>query len=118
MHYEGHTTSAPCHACQYVHVGTQVLALMPRTWKLPRYRHASYADQYSLPERPLPARSEDDEFRDPPDIRFPNQWENTRSALDIDLARLVRASPGMAPRPSAELPDAQRPTWPTGGKKQ
>ena len=28
------------------------LALMPRTWKLPRYRHASYADQFSQPEEP------------------------------------------------------------------
>jgi small subunit ribosomal protein S18 len=76
------------------------LALMPRTWKLPRYRHASYADQYSLPERPPPPRPDDDEFRDAPDIRFPNQRENARgSALEIDLSRLVRASAGLKPRP-------------------
>ena len=26
---------------------SHVLALLPKTWKLPRYRHASYADQYA-----------------------------------------------------------------------
>lgn len=78
------------------------LALMPRTWKLPRYRHASYADQYSLPERPPAQRPDDDEFRDPPDIRFPNQWERARS-LDIDLTKLVRAGAGMKPQGKGKL---------------
>ena len=97
----------------------QVLALMPRTWKLPRYRHASYADQYSLPERPPPNRLEDDEFRDPPDIRFPNQWDDRRGPHSMDITRLIRPSPGMAPRPAAntdaaaEKPSGGKvPTWP------
>lgn len=70
------------------------LALLPRTWKLPKYRHASYADQYSKPELRTEDRS-DDEFRDPPDIRYPGRFEKTRGALDIDLSNLSRASPGM-----------------------
>ena len=94
----------------------QNLALMPKTWKLPRYRHASYADQFSMPERPpSTSRSDDDEFRDPPDIRFPNQWESTRNPLDLDLSRLVRAAAGTAPRPAAKAPGAgspDAPTWP------
>lgn len=96
---------------------SQVLALMPRSWKLPRYRHSSYADQYSLPERPPPTRNEDDEFRDAPDIRFPNQWENKRVPLEIDLTRLVRASPGLPPRPATTPPDAhaKKPSWPSKG---
>ena len=113
---------------------SHVLALLPKTWKLPRYRHASYADQYatheptaapsqlrtacaslltpdplllkfgrfSLPEKAPPVRSDDDDFRDPPDIRFPNVWESSRSPLEVDLSRLVRASPGLAPRPKAK----------------
>ena len=76
-----------------------VLALLPRTWKLPKYRHVSYADQYSRPERDR-ARAEDDEFRDAPDIRFPNQWDRKRGVLDIDLTRLARTSRSMPP-PSA-----------------
>ena len=76
----------------------QVLALMPKTWKLPRYRHSSYADQNSLPERPPPPRSDDDEFRDPPDIRFPNQWEKKGAVLDRDLSSLVRSSLKLPPR--------------------
>lgn len=91
----------------------QQLALMPKTWKLPRYRHASYTDQYSMPERPPPQRSEDDEFRDAPDIRFPNQWEDTRNPLDLDLARLVRAAQGTSPRPPASSPGGSSDTWPT-----
>jgi len=79
------------------------LALLPRTWKLPKYRHASYADQYSRPERPAAATAPDDEFRDPPDVRYPNQWERTRGALDIDLSRLSRASPGLAPNKAKPL---------------
>jgi small subunit ribosomal protein S18 len=75
----------------------QELALMPKTWKLPKYRHASYADQYSLPERPPPPRSEDDEFRDPPDIRYPNQWDKARhSSLNRDVSKLIRLK--LAPR--------------------
>ena len=75
------------------------LALMPRTWKLPRYRHASYADQFSQPEEPPRARRDDDEFRDPPDIRFPNQWEQKRGgAFAQDLVKAVRESAGLPPR--------------------
>ena len=77
------------------------LALLPRTWKLPKYRHASYADQYSKPERRDVTMSSDDQFRDPPDLRFPNQWERTRGALDIDLSRLSRSTKGI-PRQDAK----------------
>ena len=72
---------------------SQILALMPKTWKLPQFRHASYADQFSLPAQPPRARGEDDEFRDPPDIRFPNRWDKkpaTTSALDKTLSAFVR----------------------------
>ena len=102
----------------------QVLALMPRTWKLPRYRHASYADQYSLPERPPPNRLEDDEFRDPPDIRFPNSWPSKSNTMEMfDITKLVRNSPGVAPRAETTPLDASSkrttmsPTWPLPGEK-
>ena len=58
-----------------------------------RYRHASYADQFSQPERPPPRRRDDDEFRDPPDIRFPNRWDKDtkkNSALTQDIVKAVR----------------------------
>ena len=58
--------------------------------------------RFSLPEKAPPVRSDDDDFRDPPDIRFPNVWESSRSPLEVDLSRLVRASPGLAPRPKAK----------------
>jgi len=71
-----------------------MLALLPRTWKHPKYRHASYADQYSKPEMAVQPRAELDEFRDPPDIRFPNRDRN-RGALKVDVSRLARTSPGL-----------------------
>lgn len=80
----------------------QILALMPKTWKQPKYRHATYADQYSLPERPPPPRSEDDEFRDPPDIRYPNQWDKARQGIDRDLSKLVRHTLNLSPRSGGE----------------
>ena len=52
----------------------QILALMPKTWKLPQYMHASYADEYSRPERPV-RPPEDADFEDPPDPRFPGQLD-------------------------------------------
>ena len=95
--------------------------LMPKTWKLPRYRHASYADQYSRPERLPPSRAEDDEFRDPPDIRFPNQWERKTRADDLDLTKIVRSSPGLPPRPNIAPPEGgpggSRSTWPAKGSR-
>ena len=78
------------------------LALMPKTWKLPRYRHASYADQYSQPDK-SPYVSPDPAFRDPPDIRFPNQWEKKRDAYSHDFSRLVRSGSGLAPNPAGSL---------------
>jgi len=67
---------------------SQQLALLPKTWKHPKFRHATYADQISQPER-NPQVREDDEFRDPPDIRFPNQWEKKRPQFEYDLSFLV-----------------------------
>ena len=63
----------------------QVLALMPKTWKLPQYMHASYADEYSRPERPV-RPPEDADFEDPPDPRFPGQLDGR--ARDFDRAPL------------------------------
>jgi len=71
-----------------------MLALLPRSWKHPKYRHASYADQYSKPEEKLQPRADLDEFRDPPDIRYPNRDRN-RGALNVDISRLARSSPGL-----------------------
>merc|ERR1711920_650337 len=67
----------------------QQLALMPITWKLPKYRHATFSDDFSKPERATPLRLADDDFADPPDIRFPGQFEDMRR-LDMDLSRLAR----------------------------
>ena len=71
-----------------------ILALLPRTWKHPRYRHVSYADQYSKAERIPPPRMDDD-FRDPPDIRFPNRWE-PKVRPNVGLPGLSRATPPSA----------------------
>lgn len=35
----------------------QILALMPKIWKLSRFRHASFADAYSRPEKRSAART-------------------------------------------------------------
>lgn len=84
----------------------QQLALMPRTWKLPSYRHANYADQYSKPERTnLPMQ--DDEFRDPPDIRYPNRWDKPRGVLDVDVSRLARSSRSLS-QPDASPLDGRK----------
>ena len=68
-----------------------ILALRPRTWKHPQYRHVSYADQYSKAKRDPPTWT-DDEFRDPPDIRFPNRWE-VKVRPTVGLTDLSRATP-------------------------
>mmetsp|Transcript_41152 Transcript_41152/g.68420 ORF Transcript_41152/g.68420 Transcript_41152/m.68420 type:complete len:301 (+) Transcript_41152:25-927(+) len=77
----------------------QQLALMPVTWKLPEYRHASYTD-VSKPEKPPKMSGTDDDFADPPDIRYPGVWEEPRSAR-LDLAALPR---GNDPFGSFDLP--------------
>ncbi len=82
----------------------QVLALMPKTWKLPRFRHVQYTDQFSRPERNLPMRPDDDDFRDPPDIRYPGQFEKKRHAAQYSLAEFARdrgAPPSGAGRSAA-----------------
>lgn len=79
------------------------LALLPTTWKHPKYRHANYADQYSKPEMVQTSRGELDEFRDPPDIRFPNRDRN-RGALKVDVSRLARSSPGLPSLPPSSSP--------------
>jgi len=68
------------------------LALLPKTWKHPKFRHASYADQFSQPER-NPQVQDDEEFRDPADIRFPNQWEDKRPKFEYNLSSLMRNAP-------------------------
>ena len=47
----------------------QRMALMPKIWKAPEYKHVSYADEYSRSERPVRLRN--DGFDDAPDPRFP-----------------------------------------------
>uniref|UniRef100_A0A7S0LD58 Ribosomal protein S18 n=1 Tax=Coccolithus braarudii TaxID=221442 RepID=A0A7S0LD58_9EUKA len=77
----------------------QQLALLPITWKLPKYRHAAFSDDFSKPERPAPPRVADDDFADPPDIRFPGQFEDMRR-LDMDLSRLARDTYAEPPPPT------------------
>jgi len=82
----------------------QQLALLPTIWKLPKYRHASYTDAYSRPERPLPQRYEGDEFPDPPDPRYPGVWDYAaRSAAKADLGSLLRGGPAASPFGSSPL---------------
>lgn len=50
------------------------LNLMPVTWKLPQYRHSTYAND-EVPRPPPPLRPEEEDFADPQDIRFPGQLE-------------------------------------------
>ena len=87
---------------------------MPKTWKLPRYRHASYTDQFSSPERAPKTFSENDEFRDPPDIRFPNVWDKKRNPFETQIASLIRPSAGLRPR--ANVPEPGAVALPPGGK--
>ena len=72
----------------------RVMALMPYVWKDPKYRHASYADAYSRPEKSVKP-VDGDEFADPPDIRFPGQRET--SGLEVDLSSFGRISPRRPP---------------------
>tara|TARA_B110001452_G_C15215696_1_gene421592 strand:+ start:57 stop:833 length:777 start_codon:yes stop_codon:yes gene_type:complete len=67
----------------------QVLALMPKIWKLPQYRHASYADDFSKPER-FTSGGEDPDFKEPADLRFPGQLESSEPSLNLELAWLAR----------------------------
>ena len=76
----------------------QVLALMPKVWKDPRYRHASYADNQSKPGLEKAPRDQNDLFADPPDIRFPGQKEP--SGLEVDLSSFGRIGLGAPPAPS------------------
>jgi len=55
---------------------------MPYIWKHPKYRHVSYNDATTRPERPLPQRYESDNFADPPDPRFPGVWD-----MGIEVSR-------------------------------
>uniref|UniRef100_A0A7S3AT47 Ribosomal protein S18 n=1 Tax=Haptolina ericina TaxID=156174 RepID=A0A7S3AT47_9EUKA len=61
----------------------QQMALMPIIWKDLKYKPTSYADQYSQPERKVQTR-EDDEFADPPDIRFPGRKESVGLQVSLD----------------------------------
>ena len=60
-----------------------MLALLPRTWKRKEYINASYADGFSKPRVEGPMRGEDDEFREPPDIRFPNRFDRKPPLLSL-----------------------------------
>merc|ERR1712060_574187 len=74
------------------------MALIPPTWKLPRYRHASYTDDLSQPERQTLSRIDDEDFADPPDIRFPGALQEARK-IDLNLFRLARGHSLDASRP-------------------
>ena len=74
-----------------------------------RYKHASYTDQYSQPERVPFQRPEGDEFRDPPDIRYPNQWEGKRfSSFETNLSGRARATSGVGARGARSSLSAER----------
>ena len=76
-----------------------------------------------MPEAKPKQVNEDDEFRDPPDIRFPNQWERESRTMEISLLSLVRNSPGEPPRAGTKPLDSNSkrpstsPTWPLPGEK-
>lgn len=67
------------------------LNLMPVTWKLPKYRHSSYATD-DVPRPPPPLRPDEEDFADPRDIRFPGQLES-KSRFEIESARLGMITP-------------------------
>eukprot|EP00965_Chrysotila_dentata_P228867 6196852-Pleurochrysis_carterae.AAC.2 len=64
------------------------LALIPPTWKLPKYRHASYTDEHSKPESAL-SNIGGLEFADTRDIRFPGQFEDSKRK-DSELGKVSR----------------------------
>jgi small subunit ribosomal protein S18 len=68
----------------------QQLALMPKIWKLPQYRHATYADDLSRPENPRPPENDDEDFREPADLRYPGQLESAEPSLGLDLAWIAK----------------------------
>eukprot|EP00908_Phaeocystis_cordata_P001905 Transcript_12032.p2 GENE.Transcript_12032~~Transcript_12032.p2 ORF type:complete len:303 (+),score=86.66 Transcript_12032:60-911(+) len=68
----------------------QHLALMPKIWKLPQYRHATYADDFSRPENPRPPENDDEDFREPADLRYPGQLESAEPSLGLDLAWIAK----------------------------
>lgn len=69
------------------------LALLPRTWKLPKYRGATYAadnhfkQPVANPSEGTITRADDDEFHDPPDIRYPNRWDRKPLGAHLQLGR-------------------------------
>lgn len=69
----------------------QQLALMPKTWKLPKYRHATYANSTAPAEAAFSRVDENDEFSDPPDIRYPGVPHEVRKSL-LDLSGLATSS--------------------------
>ena len=69
----------------------QQLALMPKIWKLPQYRHANYADDFSRPEREVQV-NHDEDFQEPADLRYPGQLESSAS-LGVDLAWMSKSYP-------------------------
>ena len=81
------------------------LALIPPTWKLPKYRHAKYTDGITQPERrwEKPGRADDD-FADGPDPRYPGVREAPR--VDHDLGLLARQ--GSAANPFSAASTAAR----------
>lgn len=74
----------------------QQLALMPVIWKHPKYRHASFSDAYTRPERPLPQRYEGDEFADPPDPRYPGVWD-VHPLRAVDIGAMIRGNASTSP---------------------
>ena len=70
----------------------QQLALMPKIWKLPQYRHANYADDFSRPEREVQG-NHDEDFQEPADLRYPGQLESAEPSLHVDLAWMAKGYP-------------------------
>mmetsp|Transcript_1348 Transcript_1348/g.3028 ORF Transcript_1348/g.3028 Transcript_1348/m.3028 type:complete len:314 (-) Transcript_1348:187-1128(-) len=68
----------------------QQLALMPKIWKLPQYRHANYADDFSRSEREVQG-NHDEDFQEPADLRYPGQLESAEPSLSVDLAWMAES---------------------------
>ena len=62
---------------------------MPKIWKLPQFRHATYADDFSRPEK-FSSLGDDPEFKEPADPRYPGQLESSEPSLNLELAWLAR----------------------------
>ena len=62
----------------------------PHAFASPLCRHATYADDLSRPENPRPPENDDEDFREPADLRYPGQLESAEPSLGLDLAWIAK----------------------------